>query len=126
MAILTVSPLLPPPEPNPIKPGFRQTPPPREVRRGAVIGSWYVSFTGEQPSLEDVEQFVQQKAQQEARANSFNSAISTFSFGGQTLQSLKEMSNAEFDAWWDTTIDTFPKALTVLKLLTRAAIRRLL
>ena len=111
---------------DPRRPTLRLNPPPREVRLKATIGTWDVDYTGAAPTQAEVDAWVLQRQQEDTRADGFNNAIRNFTFAGQTLQSLKQMTNAEFDAWWDANIDTLAKALAVLKLLTRAAIRRLL
>ena len=52
--------------------------------------------------------------------------IAGFSFGGKTLAELKAMSIAEFDTWWAANITNLAQANTVLKLLARAALQRML
>lgn len=126
MAIISVSDTAPDPIPVPGKPQFRQNPPPRLVRKSAIIDNKVVDYVGNLPTIAEVNEFLNNKTNREIKENQFNSAISGFSFNGTTLAQLKEMTNAEFDTWWDTNIDTTAKALVVLKLLARAAVRRLL
>jgi hypothetical protein len=46
--------------------------------------------------------------------------------GSATINSLKVMTNAQFDAWWTANVANLAQALTVLKLLARIVLRRLL
>lgn len=42
-----------------------------------------------------------------------------------TIQSLKAMTNAEFDTWWDANVRTAAEAIAVLKRLARVVIRQI-
>lgn len=61
-----------------------------------------------------------------ARLAAIDATISGFSFGGQTIAQLRAMDNAAFDAWWAANITNLAQANTVLKLLARANLRRVL
>lgn len=61
-----------------------------------------------------------------ARLAAIDATIQGFSFNGTTLAQLKAMDNAAFDSWWSANITTLAQANTVLKLLARTALHRLL
>lgn len=63
---------------------------------------------------------------EEIRLAAIDANIDGFSFGGKTLTELKAMDNAAFDAWWALNVTTLAQANTVLKLLARASLRRVL
>jgi hypothetical protein len=60
------------------------------------------------------------------RIAALDATIASFSFGGKTLAELKAMDSATFDTWWTANVTTLAQANTVLKLLARAVLRRVL
>jgi hypothetical protein len=57
-----------------------------------------------------------------ARKEAIDQAIA----GDTTIQSLKRMTNAEFDAWWSENVTNASQAIAVLKRIARVVLRRLL
>lgn len=59
---------------------------------------------------------------EELRLAAIDTAIQT----DATLESLKAMSNAQFDTWWTANVSTNAQAIAFMKRLARVVIRRLL
>jgi hypothetical protein len=57
-----------------------------------------------------------------ARVRSINDAIAS----DNTIQSLKAMTNSEFDTWWAANVTNAAQAIQVLKRVARVVIRRVL
>ena len=113
------------------QPGYRASAPPSAgARRVAQIGTKFVEFLGDVPPTQaEVDAFLTLDALAETargRVRTLDDAVVSFSFGGKTLSELKAMDNAEFDAWWAANITTLAQANAVLKLLSKAALHRLL
>ena len=71
----------------------------------------------------------QADADEENRLTAFDTAIKAATYGAvqpATLDQLKAMSNAQFSAWFDANVTTAAQAIGLLKLLTRAMVRRVL
>ena len=66
------------------------------------------------------------KAAAEVRKTAINGNLAAFAYGGKTLVELKAMDVATFDAWWVANVTTIAQASAVLKMLTRAALQRML
>lgn len=66
--------------------------------------------------------FDQSLADATARDAGYDSAITSDS----TIQQLKAMTSAQFDAWWDANVTTSAQAIAVLKRIARVIIRKVL
>lgn len=96
-----------------------------------ISGGVAIQLTPAEESIRDAEEAAWAAAQpaMQAEANrlsAIDTTIAGFSFGGQTLGQLKAMDNAGFDSWWSTSVTNLAQANTVLKLLARTVLRRLL
>lgn len=65
-------------------------------------------------------------AADKARLDAIDTTIGGFSFGGSSLAQLKAMDNTAFDSWWTANVTNLAQANTVLKLLARTVLRRVL
>lgn len=111
--------------------GYRLDPPPRsEPRRTAKVGAKFVDYLGADPPTQaELDAFLTSDAAAQAAAAkvaTLDGAVSGFSFGGQTLATLKAMDSATFDAWWAVNITSFAQANVVLRMLAKAALHRML
>lgn len=104
---------------------------------GLINCSWTVrQFPGQEEIADNAQEllvFLKQdgaslaaQAANDARLAAIDSNMSGFSFGGQTLAQLKAMDNAAFDSWWSANVTTLAQANTVLKMIARAMLRRVL
>jgi hypothetical protein len=96
----------------------------------AQVGAKFVDYLGASPPTQaELDAFLVSDAAMRvalAKAATLDDAVSGFSFGGQTLASLKAMDNATFDTWWAANITTLAQANVVLRLLAKAALHRML
>jgi len=96
----------------------------------AQVGTSVVEFLGDVlPTQVEVDAFLLTDAAAAAnrtRLSDIDLDVSAFTFGGQTLASLRAMTNAEFNTWWAANITTLAQANVVLRLLAKAALHRML
>lgn len=121
-----------PDEPPKGRAGYRADPPLRlGPRRSMWIGSKYVEYAddGVLPTQADVDAFMALAAADaaaQAKVATQDADVRGFTFGGETLASLKAMDSPTFNAWWAANVNSLAQANVVLRLLAKAALHRML
>lgn len=95
--------------------------------RTKLVNGIVVTMTAEEEAARDAEEEAWAAGQPTrdaiaARIQSLDSAIR----GDNIIQTLKTMTAAQFDAWWDANVTTAAQAIAVLKRLVKLIIFRLL
>ena len=82
----------------------------------------YLDWAAQGNTIAPVDPPTPEEVAETARVSELDAQI----HGSATLASLKLMSNTEFNTWWSANVTSLAQASTVLKLLARVILRRVL
>jgi hypothetical protein len=94
--------------------------------RGPYIAYWNEAKLGQLPTQAKLDSAGAAAESAAAQERTRKEAIDQAIAGDTTVQSLKSMTNAEFDTWWSANVTNAAQAIALLKRITRVVLRRLL